>query len=133
MNVLLCSPYTVAPQFVQGGIVVWAQNIVDYYSTLATDLCLQVAPFDRKTRDHDMNEGSFLKRAWFGLTDYYGAIKNVGRILKRDSFDVLHLCTSASISLLKDIVVWSMAKRGGITDEGDLGIGPIRALAEGSH
>ena len=130
MNVLLCSPYTVAPQFVQGGIVVWAQNIVDYYSTLATDLCLQVAPFDRKTRDHDMNEGSFLKRAWFGLTDYYGAIKNVGRILKRDSFDVLHLCTSASISLLKDILVLKMAKRKGVKTVVHFHFGRIPELAK---
>ncbi len=114
MNVLLCSPYTVDPQFVQGGIVVWAQNIVDYYKTLATDLCLQVAPFDRKDRDVDLDERNILKRAWFGLADYHDAIKLARNKLERDHFDVLHLCTSASISLVKDILVLKIARRRGV-------------------
>ncbi len=130
MNVLLCTPYTVDPQFVQGGIVIWAQNIVEYYNTLATDLYLQVAPFDRRVRDYDMDEGDILKRACFGLADYHGAIKNARRILKCGRFDVLHLCTSASISLLKDILILTMARRKGVKTVVHFHFGRIPALVK---
>ena len=111
MRVLLCSPYNVGPDYVQGGIVVWTQNIFDYYLSLSTDVQLQVAPFDRKAREHALDEGNLLKRAWFGITEYSGAIKNTHKLLSKGNYDVLHLCTSASISLLKDLIVLKMASR----------------------
>lgn len=111
MRVLLCSPYNVGPDYVQGGIVVWTQNIFDYYLSLSTDVQLQVAPFDRKARENAIDEGNLLKRAWFGITEYSGAIKNTHKLLSKGNYDVLHLCTSASISLLKDLIVLKMASR----------------------
>lgn len=109
MKVLLCSPYNKNPQFVQGGIVVWAQNIVGYYHQQSTDVHLHVIPYDRKVRDGS-SEG-ILQRAWSGIADYREAIKQTRSRLKEEQYDVLHLCTSASISLAKDIVVLRMAKR----------------------
>lgn len=109
MKVLLCSPYSKNPQFVQGGIVVWAQNIVGYYHQQSTDVQLHVVPYDRKVRN-GVSEG-MLQRAWSGIADYREAIKQTLSRLKEEQYDVLHLCTSASISLAKDIVVLRMAKR----------------------
>lgn len=110
MRVLLCSPYNVGPQYVQGGIVVWCRNIVDYYNSLSTDVLLEVAPYDRKARKMAIDEGNLLIRAWRGLSDYCGAIKNTRKLLNKGNYDILHLCTSASISLLKDIIVLKMAR-----------------------
>ena len=113
MKVLLCSPYSVGPQFVQGGVVVWAQNIVNYYKTLSSDVFLEVCPFDRKLRKNSMEEGP-LRRAWYGLKDYGISIKNIRSKLNDCQYDLLHLCSSASISLLKDIIVLKIAKRYGV-------------------
>ena len=109
MNVILCTPYNVNPQFVQGGIVVWAQNIVGYYHQQSTDVHLHVVPYDRKVRDN--TRGGMLKRAWSGIAEYRDAIKQTRSRLIEEQYDVLHLCTSASISLAKDIIVLRMAKR----------------------
>lgn len=114
MKVLLCTPYNSGPEYEQGGIVIWAQNIVNYYMSLITDVQLQVAPFDRKSKGNAMYEKNLLKRAWYGIIEYYGAIKNTYNQLKTCHFDVLHLCTSASISLFKDIVVLKMARCKGV-------------------
>ena len=114
MNVLLCTPFSIAPQFVQGGIVIWAQNILDYYSSHPSDVHIQVSSFDRKARTNARGEEGLLKRIWFGVVDYNSAIRNARKQLKSHHFDVLHLCTSASISLAKDILILKMAKRNGV-------------------
>ena len=114
MNILLCSPYNVTSEFVQGGIVVGAQNIISYYSSHVSDVNIRVSSFDRKVRLNARGEEGVLKRVWFGILDYSGAIWNTRRQLESHLFDVLHLCTSASISLAKDIFILKMAKRKGV-------------------
>ena len=114
MNVLLCTPISAAPRFVQGGIVVWAQSIIDYYSSHPSDVYIQVSSFDRKVRTNAKGEDGFLKRVWFGVLDYSGAIRKTWKQLNSHHCDVLHLCTSASISLAKDILILKMAKRKGV-------------------
>ena len=114
MNVLLCSPLGLVSEHVQGGIVVWAQSILDYYSSHPSDVHIQVTSFDRKTRTNAKGEDRLLKRAWFGVLDYSGAIRNARKQLESHHYDVLHLCTSASISLAKDILILKMARRKGV-------------------
>ena len=128
MKVLLCSPYSKNPQFVQGGIVVWAQNIVGYYHQQSTDIQLHVIPYDRKVRDGS-SDGMF-QRAWNGITDYREAIKQTRNRLKEKQYDVLHLCTSASISLAKDVVVLRMAKRKNVKTVVHFHFGRIPELAQ---
>lgn len=114
MNVLLCTPYTVDSRFVQGGIVVWAQSIIDYYYSHPSNMHIQVSSFDRKARTNAKGEEGLLKRAWFGITDYSSAIRSTRKKLNSHHFDVLHLCTSASISLAKDILILKMARKKGV-------------------
>lgn len=112
MEVLLCSPYDASIQFVQGGIAIWARNIVDYSSSLDNDVKLHIVPYDRRS---DVNAcESIVKRAWLGLKEYRGPIKETRRQLSLGHYDVLHLCTSASISLTKDMFVLHQAKRKGV-------------------
>ena len=114
MRVLLCSPYSASAQYVQGGIAIWARNIIDYYQTLDTGITIQVAPFDRKVRTNTRVKESFLKRVLYGISEYRHILNETRKHLAENSYDVLHLCTSASISLLKDVLVLKMAKRRGI-------------------
>ena len=74
MKVLLCTPYGINPQMVQGGITIWAHNIVDYYQTLNTGIDLEVVPYDRKIQKK--TGLCFLSRAWGGIADYREAVKN---------------------------------------------------------
>ncbi len=108
MNVLLCTPYNINPRVVQGGIAIWAQNIVSYYKSLKSDINLQIVAFDRNNRS---NNHKMISRAWNGIRDYRTPIKETIKLLSGGHVDVLHLCTSASISLMKDIFIIWLANR----------------------
>ena len=112
MKILLCTPYNINPHVVPGGISIWAQNIVSYYKTQTNNVLVDVVPYDRTT--DVLSCKSLLKRAWLGFLDYRKPLKITKYKISHGSYDVLHLCTSASISLLKDIIVLRMAKRFGL-------------------
>lgn len=128
MKVLLCSPYSIGLQYVKGGIVVWAQNIVDYYNTLSAGLKLLVVPYDRTTNNNE--EKWLLSRAWGGLVEYMKPIKKTNALLNKRDIDVVHLCTSASFSLLKDLIVLRMVKRKGAKSVIHFHFGRTPELAE---
>lgn len=103
MNVLLCTPYNVN----HSGIAIWAQNVVSYYRTLNTDINIQIIAYDRKN-----GVKTWLpKRVYNALVDYLRPVNETRKKLKTTQYDVLHLCTSASLSLLKDLLVLKMAKQ----------------------
>lgn len=112
MRILLCSPYRNEPGVIQGGISIWAQNVMEYYATHKNNMDVQVVPFDRWT--YVGGHTSMLKRTWTGFNEYRKPIQEVRKALSEGSYDVLHLCTSASISFLKDIIVLKMAKKKGV-------------------
>ncbi|MBO4918309.1 MAG: glycosyltransferase family 4 protein [Bacteroidales bacterium] len=112
MRVLICTPYNSSPEVVQSGIGVWARNIVEYYDSISSTIELTIIPFDRVTRvDSKM---SFISRCISGAKEYSHHIKKTSKILKQGGYDVIHLCTSASISLLKDYYLLCKARRLGI-------------------
>ena len=131
MRVLLCSPFHINHQVIQGGIAVWAQNIMDYYQSLGSNVQLKVIPYDRKTDAKAYK--SVLKRAWLGFKDYRNPIKETKRQLSVEQYDVLHLCTSASISLTKDLIVLSLAKSKKVRTVVHFHFGRIPALKESGN
>lgn len=130
MKVLLCSPYNIGPKLVYGGLVVWTRNIIDYYNTTSKETYLQVVSFDRIVNGNTMTTRHFFKRAWQGFADYRKPIKETKRQLNKEQYDVLHLCTSASISLIKDILILRMAKRKGVRTVVHFHFGRIPELAQ---
>ena len=112
MRVLLCTPYDQGLMIAQGGIAVWARNIVEYGRKAKDDVEVVVVPFDRRT--HVNNGMGLFKRFWCGMKEYSSAIRSTKKLLRKEKYDVLHLCTSASVSLLKDIFILRMAKRKGV-------------------
>lgn len=112
MRVLLCSPYRNEPGIIQGGISVWAQNVMEYYDRHKYDMDVRVVPFDRWT--YVGGRTNMLKRVWSGFNEYRRPIHEVRIALTEGNYDVLHMCTSASISFLKDIIVLRMAKKKGV-------------------
>ncbi len=125
MRVLLCSPYNAGSGYEQGGIVVWANNLMGYYRTLGSDVLVEVVPFNRKVREG----GSLSRRIWGGLVDYRKAIKVMTKQLE-GGYDVLHLCTSAQLSLTKDCIVLVKAKLKGVRTVVHLHFGRVPELVQ---
>lgn len=102
MRVLLCSPYEEGKEIVFGGITIWTRNITNYYKSITTDsVQIAIQPFDRITFvSHKISK---IKRCYYGIKEYYVAIKKAKKTLQKDRYDIIHLNSSASISLFKDL------------------------------
>lgn len=111
-NVLLCTPYLQSPEVVSGGIVIWANNILNYHSKVESSIAITPVSFDRKYRVKETD--SAIKRLFRGLKDYYGSIRNAFARIDEGGIDVLHLCTSAELSLFKDLYILKRAKGKGL-------------------
>lgn len=109
MKVLFCSPYIRSPHYIQGGVVIWGANIVNYYYSLNnSDIVLVPISFDRKTysESHFSSFSAFLN----GIKElWYPVIKTVAH-LRRGNVDAVHICTNTGRSLLKDLVILFFAK-----------------------
>ena len=111
MKVLLCSPYKNAPNVNWGGISVWANNVISYAKERESidHICLIPVSFDRYHRGSS-KVGLFL-RVWYGYIDISKSLRNARKAVKRMHPDVIHVCSSASLSILKDICLLLFAKR----------------------
>lgn len=105
MEVLFAAPYKKGV----GGIIQWTFNVVNFYNTLkTTDVEMDIFPTGHTKR---FNMQNAIQRTRWGLYDYSRMAIRLRRELKKKHYDVLHLCTSASMSLVKDLVMISLAKR----------------------
>ena len=105
LRILLATPYKMGG----GGISQWADNIMRHYHSLSSpQVTVDILPMGRSA---SANTTSLLGRVWSGVTDYSGIIREERRMLRQGKYDVLHLCTSASISLLKDLVMLGVARK----------------------
>ena len=128
MKVLFATPY----KCVSGGISRWAENVVNYYNGLKTDVVLEVLPMnDTKERTaKDFVGNSTLSRVVRGLRTYSNAIRVLRCKLKAETYDILHIASSASISLAKDIVMIHIARRRGVKSILHFHFGRIPDLAK---
>ncbi|MBR4065389.1 MAG: glycosyltransferase family 4 protein [Bacteroidaceae bacterium] len=112
MKVLLCSPYEPVIKENAGGIAMWAKHIMDYYSKNNSGVSIEVLPYNRSIYVHD-GLNAFV-RIYKGAKDYLGLIGLTRRRIKEEHFDVLHLCSSALMSIIRDYWVMRMARCNGI-------------------
>lgn len=112
MKVLICTPYLNDEGIVLSGIGVWANNILDYYKTIDSEVEVVPISFDR--RYNVSGKSTTLDRLFYGIRDYWHPIKSAMDYMSNEKVDVLHLCTSAQLSLYKDLYVLKMAKKKGV-------------------
>ena len=100
-KVLLCSPLDLSSG---SGISRWCHHIKNYYESHGSSTVdLSVFSMDRTVYiDESMN---FVKRAFLGLKDYSQIIRNICRDVSTHRYDVVHIASSASISLFKDLLL----------------------------
>lgn len=124
MKVLLASPYGGVP----GGISRWTEHIINYYNSLSDKSCvLELLPMGR-TKFVNINS-SIAYRLWSAIVDYKKIIHRFNSMLRNNEYDIIHLTSSASISLLKDLYMIRRAKSKGIKTIIHFRFGRIPALA----
>ena len=111
MKVLLCSPYEQRDGIVSGGVNIWGKNIIKYYQSITSSLELDAVSYDREYEVKD--DSSAFSRIYYGVKEYCRAIYNTRKRLKKGKYDVVHLGSSAQLSLFKDYVVTKMSRQMG--------------------
>ena len=101
VRVLLASP-----RHGSGGIAKWTDHILSYYqSNCHNEIELDLLSMDRRPFSN------FIMRLLCGIWDYSKVILKARSNLKHHHYDVIHICTSGSISYIKDIILLFMTKR----------------------
>lgn len=127
MKVLLCSPYESEIIENAGGIAVWTKNVMDYYRNHTEEVEIDVLPYNRSIYVHDgLNK---FVRLYKGTKDYLRLIQRTRQCIKTEKYDVVHLCSSALWSIIRDYIVMRMAHRNGATGVIHFHCGRIPGLA----
>lgn len=126
MTVLFAIPYNNHA----GGINQWAKHIIDYYQSIESDVKLDILPMnDPKGSDRSKPHSKF-NRLRYGVRTYTAVIKDLKKKCNERHYDILHIASSASISLLKDLWMMRIAHHRGIKCVLHLHFGRIPELAE---
>lgn len=96
-RVLLCSPIGKGGT---GGIARWTQHILNYIRDNSSEVDLQHYYVDMVIRSYTNS----LQRIYYGMYNYSSFLFGLIKKLKSGRFDSVHICTSASFSLLKDLL-----------------------------
>lgn len=107
LKVLLCSPFNANV----GGISRWTGHILDYYEVCETDIELkQYYPSGKKA----YTDTPFFTRMIIGIVSYLPFLFGFNKFLKKGKYNVIHLVSSASISLIRDIICLKIANARGM-------------------
>lgn len=104
MKILLCTP----PPGYSGGISRWSEHILNYYQAIdKKDIDVELFPLPRK------KAGSFslFRRLFTGLFEYCVIIYNFWKRIRKRNSEIIHLVSSASISLVKDLIIILIAEK----------------------
>lgn len=93
-----------------GGIGVWANHIYDFYkSNEINGNCVVDVLYKKIVRGLNIHKSIF-HRLFYGCIDYIKLLWDEWKILKKNNYDVVHICSSASISLIKDFLMIKIAQ-----------------------
>lgn len=130
MKVLLCTPYVLSPEFVKGGIQMWGNYIISYHDSLKeSNIELIPVSFDRR-KFNSNGDVSLLPRIYSGVKEVGAAYKKSLVEIKRITPDVVHICSSASLSILKDLMLINSAHRHGVKAILHLHFGRVPEIAK---
>lgn len=108
-RVLFCTPYLQNEDVVSGGINMWGANILSFYESCDSNVSIDPVSFDRIFY---VNENtSVISRFIYAFRDYRHAIRLTKKKLSSGRYDVMHLCSSAQLSLIKDLYLLNYARK----------------------
>lgn len=95
-----------------GGITRWADHIITQYeSSGISDVYLDILPMN--SHDRGVAKG-LVDRIKNGIYTYLQVLFSLKKCLKNNEYDILHIASSASISLLKDMLMIKVARSRGV-------------------
>lgn len=108
MNILLCSPYTGL-----GGISQWTNNILNYHNSINDDNL--ITPFYPDISAYNLAPtGGSIRRIIRGLKMYLPFVKQFNKEISKRQYTTVHISTSGSLSLIRDLLCLRKAKKRGI-------------------
>ena len=106
MKILLISP---VGNLINGGIGKWTGHIMSYYKEHGDGVELKLLSNPKARTNFETN--TLLQRLVNGFRNYVPLVKSCKKTLRKERFDAVHICTSASLSLLKDLLIARAAHR----------------------
>lgn len=105
--ILYCTPFDLSRG---GGIPKYSHHIFDYYQKIKCgNIDLKILPMDRK--QYVNTDDSILKRVYWGVLEYMDIIVKISKEIKTKQYDIVHIASSASLSLFKDYLCVKMLKK----------------------
>ena len=108
MRILLASP----KGHVSGGIARWTRHIINYYESLDDKGGVDLLFFD--TAREKQIPDNITARLYRAFADIPKLLRRFSIFLKNNEADVLHLTSSASLGLIRDMCLVRMAKKKGL-------------------
>lgn len=106
MKILYCTPYDLS---FGSGIARCSRYLHEYYlENNNIGHSLSIFPMDRSAYVENV---SFIKRLYLGLKDYQIIVSNFKKEICKNNYDIIHIASSASISLLKDYYLIKYLKK----------------------
>lgn len=108
MRILLAAPYG----GISGGISRWTAHVKQYYLALQQkNFRMEILPMSRST--FVSINSPIVYRLITAAKDYSLILKKFRNILKEEHYDIIHLTSSGSLSLFKDVYMLRLAKAKG--------------------
>lgn len=130
VKVIFCSPFHQGDGYIQGGMAVWGAIIVNHYRSLSSsDVILIPISFDRKS--YIVNkETNFFKRFVKGVIELWHPISLAIKNFRDNNVKAVHICSSGSLSLIKDYLLIIAAKRHNVKSIIHFHMGRIPAIID---
>jgi glycosyltransferase involved in cell wall biosynthesis len=109
MKVLLVSPYS---EKSVGGIINWTKFIVNYHREHNDGIELRL--LNNENARQIVDGANPLRRLVAGLGNYLPILREFKRILSERHYDVAHISSSASLGLIRDLLLVKAARRKGV-------------------
>lgn len=130
-KILFCTPYDLSAG---SGIARCSHHIIEYYNeNNISEVDLKLLPMDRLCSFPDRGIFKNIRRLISGFVDYSRIIKNIKKELDKDDYDVVHIASSASISLLKDYICLEILRKKNIDSVIHFHFGRIPDLSKANN